>query len=76
MSSFIDRILETYDAHYKHPVLSVPLSNEGKHSKPSVYDYNRVVKREGLYQADRVLEVKSCSFLQTLSGDLSTLCWT
>lgn len=39
----------------KHPVLSVPLSNEGKPSKPSVYDYNRVVRWEGLYPAARVL---------------------
>lgn len=31
----------------------MPLSDEGKHSKPSVYDNNRVVMWEGLYQAAR-----------------------
>lgn len=54
MSSSSSRILSTYDVYYKHPVPSVPLSNEGKHSEPSVYDYNRVVKWEGLYRAAKV----------------------
>ena len=51
MSSSRGRMLWTYDVCCKHPVPSVPLSNEGKHSEPSVDHNNGVVRCEGLYQA-------------------------
>lgn len=51
MSSSRGRMLWTYDECCKHPVLFVPLSNEGKHSEPSVDHNNGVVRCEGLYQA-------------------------
>lgn len=61
-----------YDVYCKHPVLSVPLSNEGKPSKPSVYDYNRVVRWEGLYRAARVLficySVRSLRLFRVFNG--------